>query len=111
MPGWGSCGRGVVVIRRCAGRRLQRVWGDGRAGSQFHQIVHNHLVAGLESIENHPVLALPCPHMRRVRRNLIFGICDKYQVALFGLRYRRLGNQKYPFSFTRQDAGADKLAW
>lgn len=85
--------------------------GDKRTRSQLYQIVHNHLVAGLESIENHPVFALPCPHMHRVRRNLVFGIRDKYQVALFGLRYRRLGNQKYPLSFTCQDAGADKLAW
>ena len=82
---------------------------NDRAGPQFHQVIDDDLIAGLQATEDDPILTLPIAGLHRTRRDLVLGIDDKDQITLGVLDHRRLRHQEYALPFTGQDTNPHEL--
>jgi hypothetical protein len=84
--------------------------GNRRTGAQFHQVVDNHFVAGLQATEDDPVPAQPFTGLDRARRHLVVGIGQHHHGALLGLHHGGLRYQEHAVALAGKQADAHELA-
>ncbi len=95
-PALAPDGGGAPVPRPAAAAgalRLRRMRRDRRTRAHLHEVVDDHLVAGVQALRDDPLIALPRADLDRPDRRLVVRADDHHRLAGRVRRDRRLRHQ------------------